>query len=68
MPRDSDFKKGTEDAVYFWLEQHPISLGDAFREAVEKAVEKAAYEWLCHNEEEVLHAIRRAVRLPEAEK
>jgi hypothetical protein len=57
MPSKAEFEEGVERAVYAWLMEHPISLGDAFERAVESAVRASTYEWLCHNEEEVLNAI-----------
>jgi hypothetical protein len=53
----ADFDAGVERAVYAWLMDHPISLGDAFERAVRAGVEAATYEWLCHHEAEVLDAI-----------
>lgn len=43
----STFRQGVEDAVTFWLYDHPVSLGETFKEAVAEATTK----WLDRNYE-----------------
>jgi hypothetical protein len=62
--READFIEGVHGAVTSWLRNYPISFPseEIFRKAVSDAVQAATYEWLCHNEEEVLNAVAQGVK------
>ena len=64
---DGPTARAMRDACDFWFSQHPVSLGELFKEAIEKAAEAACDRWFEEHEEEILSVIRVSVKVEVSE-
>jgi hypothetical protein len=53
MPKSKDVKEGVEDAMAFWLSQHPVSMGDILQDSIKKATT----EWFDLNEDKIIETM-----------
>lgn len=58
MDNSKSIRAGVDDAVFFWMSQHPVSMADFFKDSIEAAVTK----WVDEHSDEIVAAIANAIK------